>query len=174
MPWIPLFFAGAAAVRVVTLIISIRHERALKRDGAVEVGAGNSKALALAHTAFYFSALAEGLYRRPHFDAVSITGIAIYAFGMISLAVVISLLGKLWTVKLLIARNHTLVTHPLFRAIRHPNYFLNLIPELVGFALTMHAFVTLILGLSVYMVPLVTRIRQEEAAMSERFANYKV
>ena len=173
MRWVFLFFTGAAVVRVVTLVVSVRHERALQREGAIEVGAVNSKILVLVHAAFYFCALAEGLYRKAPFDGLSKIGLAIYAFGMISLAVVVLLLGKFWTVKILIARNHTLVTHPLFRAIRHPNYFLNLIPELVGVALTLHAFVTLVVGLGIYSFPLVTRIRQEETAMSERFQDYK-
>jgi isoprenylcysteine carboxyl methyltransferase (ICMT) family protein YpbQ len=92
---------------------------------------------------------------------------------MVFLLVVVRLLGRFWTIKLLLARDHELVTHPLFRAVRHPNYFLNLLPELVGFALIFHAYITLAVGLTLYAIPLRTRIQQEEAAMAERFANYR-
>ena len=53
---------------------------------------------------------------------------------------------------------------------RHPNYFLNILPELVGFALVLHAYYTLIIGLPFYLIPLIIRIRQEESAMRAKFA----
>jgi isoprenylcysteine carboxyl methyltransferase (ICMT) family protein YpbQ len=46
-------------------------------------------------------------------------------------------------------------------------------PELLGFALIFHAYITLVVGLALYAIPLSARIRQEEAAMSQRFASYK-
>ena len=81
-------------------------------------------------------------------------------------------LGRFWTVKLLIARDHRLVSNPLFRWVRHPNYFLNILPELASFAVALDAYVTLIIGLPLYLMPLMIRIRQEEAAMSARFDRY--
>lgn len=164
----------AVLVRFGTLFISIRNERRLKAAGAEEIGAANSTALALAHTAFYVAAIAEGLgWRSPlQLDAISLLGLVIYLFGMAMLVVVIRSLGRLWTVKLLLARDHVLVESPLFRRVRHPNYFLNILPELIGFALTLHAFWTLAIGLPIYLIPLITRIRQEEAAMRARFAAY--
>lgn len=64
------------------------------------------------------------------------------------------------------------MTTPLFRFVRHPNYYLNIIPELIGFALTLHAFWTLAIGLPLYLVPLVIRIRQEEGTMRAHFPEY--
>ena len=168
-----LFFAIALLLRLGTLTISIKHERLLKGEGAVEFGARNSIRLAITHTVFYLSALAEGLYKKSAFDKISFIGLCIYIFGMIALLAVMSILGRLWTVKLLIARDHVLVTHVLFRFVRHPNYYLNLLPELVGYALVFHAYVTLAIGLPIYLFSLVVRIRQEEVAMSSRFNAYK-
>ncbi|UOM34445.1 isoprenylcysteine carboxyl methyltransferase family protein [Acuticoccus sp. I52.16.1] len=166
-------FVGLAVVfRLVTLAISIRNEAAMKAVGAVEHGAANSRAIALAHIGFYLAGLAEYLVRPAPFDWVSVTGLAIYAFGAVMLVVVIALLGRFWTVKLIIARDHDLVTHPLFRAVRHPNYYLNILPELVGYAVTLQAWVTLVVGLAIYMVPLTVRIRQEERVMRGTFARY--
>lgn len=180
VPWEPcaavttliLFIVLAFAYRFAMLAVSIRHEKALRAAGAVEHGARNTLALTIAHIAFYLSATVEGLVRAAPIDAVSGFGFAIYLFGAVMLLVVVRLLGRLWTVKLLIARDHQLVTHPLFRLVRHPNYFLNILPELVGFALTLHAYCTLVAGLVVYLVPLTIRIRQEERAMRETFAAY--
>ncbi|KAI9325511.1 Isoprenylcysteine carboxyl methyltransferase family-domain-containing protein [Zopfochytrium polystomum] len=170
--FLPIFIAVAIALRLYSASISIRHERSLKADGAVEHGAANTRLLALAHVAFYLSAFAEGLGDPHPFDAVTVAGLVFYAGAMVMLAVVVRLLGRLWTVKLLIARDHALVTHPLFRLVRHPNYFLNILPELIGLGLVCHAFYTLAIGLPLYLIPLVIRIRQEEMVMSLTFKAY--
>lgn len=167
-----LFVVAAVLVRIAMLLVSIRHERALKANGAVEIGARNSAALALAHIVFYLAAIGEGLARGTSPDRVSCLGIGLYLFGIAMLFLVVRLLGRFWTVKLILARDHALVTHPLFRRVRHPNYVLNIVPELVGFALSLHAFGTLVVGLAIYLVPLTIRIRQEERAMRGRFDRY--
>jgi isoprenylcysteine carboxyl methyltransferase (ICMT) family protein YpbQ len=166
------FIVLAFAYRIVMLAVSVRHERALIASGALEHGAANSKILAGAHVAYYLAASIEGLFRSAPFDAVSAGGLAIYLFGAVMLLLVARLLGRLWTVKLIIARDHALITHPLFRRVRHPNYLLNILPELIGFALTLHAFGTLAIGLPIYLVPLIVRIRQEEKVMRATFAAY--
>ena len=168
-----VFVLLAVTFRIVTLIVSIGNERRLKAQGAVEIGATNSAILALAHIAFYAAAIIEGFSSRGHgFDAIAIAGLIIYLFGAGVLIAVIRSLGRFWTVKLIIAADHQLVTNPLFRWVRHPNYFLNLLPELIGFALVLHAFNTLWIGLPLYLIPLIIRIRQEEAAMRARFPAY--
>jgi isoprenylcysteine carboxyl methyltransferase (ICMT) family protein YpbQ len=167
-----VFIVAAFAYRFAMLAVSIRNEKRLRAEGATEYGAAVSRWLAIAHVAFYLAATAEGLVRDAPLDAVGIVGLAIYLFGAVMLLVVSRLLGRVWTVKLMIARDHHLVTHPLFRIVRHPNYFLNILPELIGYALTLHAFITLVVGLVVYAVPLTLRIRQEEQIMRETFAAY--
>ncbi|MGK6324761.1 isoprenylcysteine carboxylmethyltransferase family protein [Sphingomonas sp. DT-51] len=167
-----VFIVVAFAYRFWMLGVSIRNEKALKAAGAVEHGSANSRLLAGAHVLFYLAASAEGLVRSMPFDAVSAVGLALYLFGAVMLLVVSRLLGRFWTVKLIIARDHRLVVHPLFRRVRHPNYYLNILPELIGFAVTLHAFVALVVGLAVYLVPLVVRIREEEQVMKTTFAAY--
>jgi len=171
-PVIILFVVAAFAYRFAMLAVSIKNEKRLRANGATEYGAATSRWLAIAHVAFYLAATAEGLMRAAPLDWISAVGFVVYLFGAVMLFVVSRLLGRMWTVKLLIARDHELVSHPLFRAVRHPNYFLNILPELIGYALTLHAFVTLVIGLIVYAVPLLLRIRQEEAVMRQTFAAY--
>jgi isoprenylcysteine carboxyl methyltransferase (ICMT) family protein YpbQ len=161
---------GAVLFRLATLLVSIRNQRRLQARGAVEIGALNSSVLAALHTAFYLAAIAEGAIRGPALDAVSIAGIVLYLFGAVMLIVVIRELGEIWTVRVFIAPDHTLNTSWLFRVTRHPNYYLAILPELVGLALAFHAWLTLIVGLPVYLVSLIVRIRQEEAAMKAKFA----
>jgi isoprenylcysteine carboxyl methyltransferase (ICMT) family protein YpbQ len=167
------FIAAAVLFRLASLALSIRHERRLRAGGAAEYGAANTALLALAHTAFYIAAIAEyAIGPARGIDALALAGLALYGVGAAMLVVVIRGLGRLWTVKLLIARDHALVTTPLFRWVRHPNYLLNILPELVGFALALHATWTLAIGLPLYAVPLAIRIRQEEAAMRAVFPGY--
>jgi isoprenylcysteine carboxyl methyltransferase (ICMT) family protein YpbQ len=168
-----IFVVAAILFRLATLAISVRNERRLKVEGATEFGHKNSLVLALAHTVFYLAAATEAAFRgMPPFDAVTWVGLALYFFGAAMLVVVIRILGRLWTVKLLIASNHVLIDHPLFRRFRHPNYFLNILPELVGFGLALHSWYTLAIGLPLYLIPLFTRIRQEERVMRSRFQSY--
>lgn len=167
-----VFVAFAIIVRLASVVVSKRHEAALRAEGAREIGAGVSRLMAGAHGAFMLAGALEAYLVRPEPDAVSVAGLVLYLFGIAMLVVVMRLLGRFWTVKVMIAREHVLVTHPLFRTIRHPNYFLNILPELVGYALVLHAWWTLLVGLPLYLVVMVLRIRQEEAAMAERFAGY--
>ncbi len=124
------------------------------------------------HGAFYLAALMEGLARHAQLTAVSWAGIALYLAGSAALVLVIRLLGRFWTVKLILARDHALQTHPLFSRFKHPNYYLAILPELAGFAMCFHAWLTLPLGFVLYAVPLSIRIREEELVMRDRFAAY--
>ncbi|WP_108662374.1 isoprenylcysteine carboxyl methyltransferase family protein [Acuticoccus kandeliae] len=168
-----LFVAAAILFRVAMLVVSMRHERALKAAGAVEYGARNSIALALAMIAFYLAAIFEGLVlNTPTPDAMSLYGLALYVFGAVVLLLVVREMGRIWTVKIMIAPDHPLVKRGLFRWVRHPNYMLNMLPELVGFALALHATTTLFVGLPLFLIPLVIRIRQEETVMRTAVAGY--
>jgi isoprenylcysteine carboxyl methyltransferase (ICMT) family protein YpbQ len=166
------FIAFVFLFRIATVILSVRNERALKEAGAVEFGVWNSNLLAIAHVLFFLFAAMEAVRRPPLFDTISIIGLILYGISVISILIVIRLLGRLWTVRLLIAKDHSLVSHPFFRILRHPNYFLNVLPELAGFALVLHAYYTLLIGLPLYLIPLVIRMRQEEAVMRQKFTDY--
>lgn len=164
------FIGFAIALRLVSLAISLRNEKRMRQAGAVEYGAFTSTVLALAHLAFYLAAIAEGYWRSAPFSAVTVVGLVVYAASMCALFAVISQLGRFWTVKLIVAPGQPVVSKGLFGLMGHPNYFLNILPELVGFALTLHAYATLAVGLPVYAAILFVRIRQEERVMREHFA----
>lgn len=83
-----------------------------------------------------------------------------FAYAM--LFYVIYKLHDVWTVKLYIIPDHRIEKSFLFRTVRHPNYYLNIIPELIGVALLCNAWYTLLIGLPIYACLLAIRIRQEE------------
>src|SRR5437870_7141684 len=131
-PLLLLLFLGVALLRVGSVAVSKRHEKVLKAQGAREYGRSTSHLLAAAHTVFYSGTLVEGLWRRTQPTPWTTVGLLLYALGILALVLVWRELQGLWTVKLLIASDHSLNQSTLFRWVRHPNYFLNILPELVG------------------------------------------
>jgi isoprenylcysteine carboxyl methyltransferase (ICMT) family protein YpbQ len=171
---LPVFYILVFA-RLISIFISAVNERKLKKMGAVEYGKRNSALLVVAHFAYYIACVVEGTQRGAFFyNSTSYIGLGIYAFSIVVLYYVIYAIRHVWTVKLIIApkSHHVINRSPLFKYIKHPNYFLNIIPELIGFALFFHAWITLIAGMIIYMALLITRIRQEEAVMKEHFSEY--
>ena len=165
--------AVIAAFRLCTLYIASSNEKRLKRNGAKEYGQGSTLAIWAATGAVYVGASIEGFsFRHAQLDRIAEVGLGIYIFSAVALIFVIRTLGPFWSGKVLIAPHHELVVHPIFRAIKHPNYFLNMIPELVGFTVMLHAFVTLSIGLPVFLITLYFRIRIEEHVLKNKFQAY--
>jgi isoprenylcysteine carboxyl methyltransferase (ICMT) family protein YpbQ len=171
-PLLLTLFIGALVLRAGSVAVSMRHEKALKAQGAREYGRSTSHLLAAAHTLFYGGALLEGLWRRTQPTPWTLVGLLLYGMAIVALVLVWRALQGLWTVKLLIATDHQLNQSALFRWVRHPNYFLNIILELVGLALIMGAWIVLVVGLPLYLLVLRRRIVQEEQVMHEHFPHY--
>ena len=171
-PRLMIVFFVAGVLRLGGLAVSMHNEKALKAQGAREYGRRTSRLLALAHTLFYLGAFAEGLWRGTQPTPWTMVGLLLYAMSVIAFVLVWRALNRLWTVKLLIASDHVLNQSALFRWVRHPNYFLNIIPELCGLALIMGAWIVLVVGLPCYLLVLRVRIRQEEQVMHQHFPQY--
>lgn len=170
-----ILFYSFFVARFFTVVISAFNEHRLKKSGAIEYGIQNSKWLILGHFTYYAAALFEGYAGDAFYtDTITKTGVIIYSASIIALGYVIYALRHVWTVKLIIAPKglHKINKSFLFRYVKHPNYFLNVIPELIGIALVFHAWYTLAIGFPLYLIPLITRIRQEEKIMKEQFADY--
>jgi isoprenylcysteine carboxyl methyltransferase (ICMT) family protein YpbQ len=165
MTSIIILFSVFFVLRIGTLLFSIKNEKRLKIEGAVEYGKLNSLFMAILHVLFYFGSLAEALIRNVPFDNISIIGIALFVFSYLVLLYVIYQLREIWTVKLFIAKNHPVNTSFLFKYVRHPNYFLNIIPELIGIGLLCKAWHVMIMVLPFYAVTMIVRIIQEERVM---------
>ena len=172
-PVVVAFFALAVLLRLGSLFISKRNEARLRAEGAREYGAGNSRLIAALHITFYVAAFLEGLWRGTQIDAWTWIGLIVYGFAMLALLYVIHELGHLWTVKVLLASNHVLKQGWLFQAVRHPNYYLNILPELLAVALISKAWLVLVFLFPCYLAALSRRIKIEEEAMRARFPHYQ-
>ena len=167
-----ILFSAATAIRMASLFISIANEKKLKQEGAVEYGKKNSQVLVVCHTLFYVSCLLEAILFKKRVNDISLFGVGVFIFSMIMLWIVIVSLKGMWTVKLIITPSQKIIKTFVFRYFRHPNYFLNIIPELVSIALICQAWRTLLIGLPIYCIPLGIRIAQEEKVMKRHFSDY--
>ena len=112
-------------VRLIFLKRSMENEKRILSNGGKEFGVENTKRLTMAHIVFYLSCFVEAMVHKTRFDGMSMVGLVLLIFSMLMLMLVIHLLGDIWTVKLMLVNNHKFVDHPLFRIVKHPNYFLN-------------------------------------------------
>jgi isoprenylcysteine carboxyl methyltransferase (ICMT) family protein YpbQ len=166
-----IFFA-ALVLRLISLVKSRQNEKRLIQQGAIEYGRKNSIALVLVFTLYWIACITEAVLLKKTANNISYIGAALFAFSMVMLLIVIVGLKDIWTVKVYILPNQRINKSFLFKYIRHPNYFLNVIPELVAVALICQAWYTLMIGLPVCLIPLTIRIVQEEKAMKEHFSDY--
>jgi isoprenylcysteine carboxyl methyltransferase (ICMT) family protein YpbQ len=170
----PVILSICVLLRLASVIISVINEKKLRLLGAIEYGKLNSLLLVLAHFVFYGACLIEGKACFLKLDRFAILGLVLYSFAIGILYYVIAEIRHVWTVKLIIAPLHYHVVNKslLFRYLKHPNYYLSIIPELLGFALIFHAWHTILIGFPLYAIILIVRIRLEESIMKKAFPNY--
>lgn len=149
-------------IRLYFLKISRANEQRILAEGGKEYGKENSKRITTLHILFYLGCLLEAITYSTKFDTIGIIGLILIIFSMFMLYVVTQLLKDIWTIKLMLVKNHKYNDHWLFRVVKHPNYFLNIVPELVGLALLCHAKYTAIIILPLYAIVLYIRIKEEE------------
>ncbi len=154
-------------IRLLFLKISKTNEAKILENGGREYGITNTKILTILHIIFYFSSLFEAIIKKVEFDIFSLIGLVLIIFSMLMLYIVVKLLDGIWTVKLMIVKNHKFNNHFLFRSIKHPNYFLNILPELIGIALLCHSKITSMLVLPLYAIVMYIRIKEENMLIKE-------
>jgi len=167
-----IFLVGVYLRLVIFPRISLKNEFKLKSNHAKEYGSKNSFILGALHVLFYYGSIIEACLKKAQPDYITLIGTIIYFLSFIVLFYVIKQLKTFWTTKIIIAEDHPLNTSFLFKYIKHPNYFFNLIPELIGLALICKSFYVSIVILPLYCITLIIRIRIEEKAMKTRFINY--
>ncbi len=71
----------------------------------------NTKLLTVVHIVFYLSCLSEAVLKQASFDGLSVLGLAVLFFSMMMLCWVTRILGDIWTVKLMLVKNHRFIDH---------------------------------------------------------------
>jgi protein-S-isoprenylcysteine O-methyltransferase Ste14 len=100
-------------------------------------------------------------------DAVRWIGVVVYAVGGVLRLWPVFVLGRRFSGLVAIQPGHALVTGGIYRFIRHPSY-LGLLAGSVGWALAFRSGVGLVLA-ALMLVPLIGRIRAEEALLRTQF-----
>lgn len=165
--YILLFVVVVFVIRLFFLKISKKNEKAILENGGEEYGVANSKRLTLLHIAFYLFSPIENIIRDTKLDTISYVGMGLMVFSMLMLSVVVRLLGDIWTVKLMLLKNHKYNPHWLFKHVKHPNYFLNILPELLGLTLLCHSYYAGIVLAPLYIITMFIRIKEEEKLLKE-------
>ena len=154
-------------VRLMFLKVSVKNEKRILAEGGKEYGVANSKRITILHILFYAAAVIEAGVRQVSFDTISMIGLGLIIFSMIMLSVVVNLLHGIWTVKLMLVKDHKFNNHWLFRVIKHPNYFLNILPELTGLVLLCHSYYSAMVLAPFYIIVLAIRIKEENKLLQE-------
>lgn len=100
----------------------------------------------------------------------SLTGTIIYVTGFIIRWIAIYQLGKMFTVDVAIANEHTLKTSGLYQLVRHPSY-LGLILIIAGLGLCLNSLLSFIIMFVPIFVAISYRISIEEKALIEEFGD---
>lgn len=167
-----LVFIIGVYIRNITTNISVLNEFKLKNKNAEEYGKYNSIIFTALHTIFYLGAITEAYFRKTKVDNYTLIGIIIYFFALFILFYVIKLLNGFWTTKLIISEEHKLNKSFLFKYIKHPNYYLNIIPEFIGLALICKSIIIFCSIFPLVLIVIIIRIIIEEKMMRTRFNDY--
>jgi protein-S-isoprenylcysteine O-methyltransferase Ste14 len=102
-------------------------------------------------------------------DAVRWIGVALFAAGGVLRLWPVFVLGRRFSGLVAIQPGHTLVTDGIYKVIRHPSY-LGLLAGSFGWALAFRSGAGLLLA-ALMIVPLISRIRAEEALLRDQFGS---
>lgn len=168
-----IYTVGLAVVgleRLGELVLSKRNAARAFARGGVEVGQRHYRVMTVLHTLFLASCVAEPwLLQReaPGFWAWVFVGLAVGAQALRYWA--ITTLGDRWNTRVIVIPGAQPVTGGPYRFMKHPNY-LAVIIELAALPLIHGAYLTAVIFSLANAVLLVVRIRAEEAALGQVWA----
>lgn len=164
---IPVLWLLAAYLAMVgEARISVKHERRLRANGAIEPPGDVYRAMQFAYPSAFLAMVAEGALRRVTFDNEVAVGAALFIAAKILKYWAIASLGERWTFRVLVPPGSLRTLRGPYRWLRHPNY-LAVAGELTGTAIAMHAPITGIPAVIGFVALMLIRIRIEEDALQQ-------
>ena len=119
--WVFVLLALVAAQRVLELLTSRRHEKALRARGAVEVGAAHYPFIVAVHAGWLAALILWTLIMPPVLNPALI--LAYLLLQPLRIWIIASL-GRAWTTRIITLPGAPLVRRGPYRFLRHPNYVL--------------------------------------------------
>lgn len=143
---------------------SLRNERVLRSQGAVEPSGDVYRTMAWMYPSSFVAMAVEGWWGGGAGPAV-VAGVLILVAAKALKYWAIGTLGERWTFRVLVPPRSALVSSGPYAFLRHPNYVAVLL-ELAGFAVCVGALLTGTVALVAFGVLLYLRIRVEEKALA--------
>lgn len=160
-----LFIAAVVIERLVELVLSKRHARALLSRGATEHGRGHYPSMVLLHTLFLVGCVVEPVVTgRPFVPALGWPMLAIAIAAQAVRWWAIGTLGVFWNTRVIVLPRARRVTGGPYRFLTHPNYAA-VIAEGIALPLIHSSIVTAIAFTVLNAWLLSVRIRTENAAL---------
>src|SRR5579863_1694206 len=153
---------AVAAMRMVELRISKRHQREMASRGAEKAKDSIFPVMAMFHTLVLVGAAVEVVFfHRPFLPALAIPMIALFVFANIVRWWVIRTLGQHWNVEVMDSTRLGVITTGPFRYVRHPNYAAVFV-EMIALPLIHTAWITAIAGSCLHLWAIRKRLEAEE------------
>jgi methyltransferase len=160
-----LLLLVVAALRVVELRISKRHQKVLKAQGAGKAKDPIFPVMAMFHTLVLIGAAVEVVFlHRPFLPALAIPMIALFVLANIVRWWVIRTLGQHWNVGVMDSTRLGVITTGPFRYVRHPNYAAVFV-EMIALPLIHTAWITALFGAITHILVLSFRLSAEERVL---------
>ncbi|MGC1906261.1 MAG: isoprenylcysteine carboxylmethyltransferase family protein [Candidatus Acidiferrum sp.] len=157
-----------AALRIVELRISRRHQRAMVPRGAQVVVEPIYRWMVALHTfVIVGSAVEVVMLKRPFIPVLAVMMLGIFLAANIVRWWVIRTLGDHWNVQVMDSTRLGVVTDGPFRFVRHPNYAA-VFAEMIALPLIHTAWITALAGAIGHIAVLAQRLSTEERVL---FAN---
>ncbi|MBS2015602.1 MAG: isoprenylcysteine carboxyl methyltransferase family protein [Deltaproteobacteria bacterium] len=154
-----------ALERVVELVLSKRHAKAMLARGAVEEGKEHYPVMVVLHTAFLLGCLLEPwLLDRPFVPALGIPMAIVAVLSQSLRWWAITTLGEHWNTRVIVLPGAPRITGGPYRFFSHPNY-VAVVAEGVALPLVHSAWSTALLFTLANAALLFVRIRVEDRAL---------
>jgi methyltransferase len=165
----PLVIASVSLLAVLLimgteLLVSRRHERRLRAQGAVEPSDDVYGTMRWAYPGAFVLMAAEGAMLGPDPGAATAAGLVVLIASKLLKAWAIASLGRRWTFRVLVVPGAPLVAHGPYAFARHPNY-IAVVGELVGMAGLVGARATGPVATLLFGLLLRRRIASEDRAL---------
>ncbi len=103
--------------RLGELVIAARNTRALRSQGAIEIGRGHYPVMIALHASWLFL-----LWLSVGGRGINLPLLAVFVILQVLRIWVLAVLGRRWTTRIIVLPGASLVTGGPFRFLRHPNY----------------------------------------------------
>ena len=150
---------------LIETVLSARHERALRRRGAVEPPDDVYGWMQVVYPLGFVACAAEHWWRATPWGPLATAGLVVFSLGKVVKYAAMATLGERWTFRVLPVPGLPPIDRGLYAWLRHPNY-VGVAGEIVGIGLWMQAPVSGVLFTVTFVELLRRRIRIEERALA--------